>query len=256
MVKAHKDAPPLGFCKLCARRADLVESHVHSRLAYKRYAMNPRGGAFIDLAERRRHNFQLQRRWFCAECEGRFEESATARWLDKLQIASGPAISYDAFLKTFAVSLVYRYALLDPEDGKPPLVNLRMLTKPVEVWRDYLLRRRKDVGVYTVHGIIVPDDAKNGPWEAALGGQIVYCNELIITRTGPLVIFGLMSKKNLSPVEVRQWSETEISSAGGNLPIVRKSDNFWALTPEMCQALNTTGRWCIQQQIVINKARQ
>jgi hypothetical protein len=113
----------------------------------------------------------------------------------------------------------------------------------MRAWRDVLLRRKSTTGIYTLHGFLVPADEENGRWEAALGGQIAYANGLVLTRTGPLTIIGLL-QKDFSEFEARQWSAIEILTRGGRLRVVRKSDHYWAISPALANALNHTGRWC------------
>jgi hypothetical protein len=43
MVKPHKHNRGEGFCKLCSKHALLKESHIHPRLAYKRFAYGKNG---------------------------------------------------------------------------------------------------------------------------------------------------------------------------------------------------------------------
>jgi hypothetical protein len=117
----------------------------------------------------------------------------------------------------------------------------------MEAWRNVLLGKKKNVGVYTVHAMLVPSDGENGPWEAVLGGQVAYIDGLVLTRTGPLLIFGLLGKDGFTSLEAKQWSETEVPKLGGRIKVVRKSDNYWAITPALCQALNSTGRWCFDR---------
>jgi hypothetical protein len=205
---------------------------------------------FIDLAEQKRHYSQLQRYWLCGECEGRFEkrgETPIAKWLDKLPSMDREFVEYGEYLPYFSHSLAFRYAHLELEESNPPRANREMLTKPLAVWRDFLLGRRKQTSQFTTHGILVPEDEENGPWEAALGGQVAYAHKMIICRTGPLVTFSILSKDNIALSEMKQWSKTELDTTGGQIPIVRKSNNHWATTPEMRFVLDLTGRWCYDQ---------
>jgi hypothetical protein len=247
MVKAYKSEAVSGECRLCRHHNQLERSHIHPRLAYKRFASENPGAPFLDLAELTRHNRQLRRRWFCRSCEQIFErggETLTASWLDQVSKLTQPEYEYGPSLHTFAVSLVYRYCLLELEDGIPSTANREMLRRPMKVWREVLLGKKKNIGIYSVHGMLVPADDENGPWEAAVGGQVAYINGLVLTRTGPLILIGLLGKDGFSPFEARQWSATEVSNMGGRMRVVRKSDNFWALTPAICDALNVSGRWC------------
>jgi hypothetical protein len=258
MVKAHKEMPATGFCKLCGKKSALLESHVHPRLAYRRFAVERNGSPFVDLAELTRHQRQLKRRWFCRPCESKLEqggETPTARWLDELTSALPARALYGPSLTYFAVSLAYRYALLELEDGEPSLTSRRILSKPIAIWRDFLKGARKQLGVYNMHGILVPSDEQNGPWEAALGGQVSYFDRLVLSRTGPLVTFGLLNKERLSQHEAKQWSVTELRPAGGTISVVRKSDNRWATTPEMRRMLDHTGKWCFDRTTEFQKSR-
>lgn len=250
MVKSRKVNCREGFCKLCNQYAPLEESHIHPRLAYKRYAYGEDNAPFIDLAEQKRHHSQLQRYWLCGECEDRFEkngETPIARWLDKLPSMDRAFVEYDEYLPYFSYSLAFRYAHLELEESNPPRANREILKKPLSVWREYLLRRRKQTAQFTTHGILVPDDNENGPWEAALGGQVAYANKMIICRTGPLITFSILSRDRLVTSEMKQWSKTELITTGGQIPIVRKSNNHWTTTPEMRFVLDLTGRWCYDQ---------
>jgi len=169
MVRAHKRLPALGLCRLCRQPRELERSHVHSRLAYRRFASDAPGTPFIDLAEMSRHNRQLQRRWFCRSCEAKFEhdgETPIASWLDRVDSLAQSEYEYGPFLHSFAASLVYRYCLLELEDGDPPTSNRALLTEPMHAWRELLLRK-KATGIYTLHGFLIPADQENGPWEAA-----------------------------------------------------------------------------------------
>jgi hypothetical protein len=224
-----------------------VESHVHPRFAYKRFAADKlKGGSFVDLSEGARHNRQLVRNWFCEQCEKVFEETATAKWLDDLKDLSEKKYSYESFLLTFGVSLVYRYCLLDTEDGTPRLDNLRMLQRPFQVWRDFLLRKRKSLGPYTIHAFLEPSDSVNHR-DAMIGGQIIYNNGLVITRTGPLVLFGVIARSQLTSTEAKRWALTEIQFSDGFIDVIRKSDRHMGITEEMVYALNATGDYCLDR---------
>ncbi len=256
MVKARKRKPGESFCKLCSKHASLMESHIHPRLAYKRFACGANGAPFIDLAKQKRHSSQLQRFWLCSDCEQRFEqrgETPTAKWLDNLPSMDRDYVNYGDHLSYFSCSLAFRYAHLELEEGKPPKANQEMLKKPLAIWREFLLGLRKQTSQFTTHGILVPADEENGPWEAALGGQVAYANKMIICRTGPLVTFSLLSRGNFSPSEMTQWSKNELVPAGGQIPIVRKANNHWATTPEMRFVLDLTGRWCYDQTAAFSK---
>jgi hypothetical protein len=236
-----------GFCQLCAEWKSLRHSHVYPAFAYKRFVSDlTAGGSFADLAELRRHNRQFKHYWFCNNCESRFGETETAAWLEAIPSAA-PSATYGPHLFTYAVSVMLRCALRERQDGTVSQQYKSALSAPIKVWREYLLGKRKGVGVHTVHGFLAGQDENDAAWPTGLGGQVAYAEDLVITRTGPLVVFGLLAKTNLSVTEAKRWSATEISPSGGNILVVRKSDNYAGITLQMANTLNITEQWCINQ---------
>jgi hypothetical protein len=245
MVKAFIDGPLVDFCRLCRKHTELQESHVLPRMAYKRFAASSKGGAFLDVAEGSRHSRQLKRRWFCCDCEKAFCETETAAWFDSLGDLCNERYDYGEFLRTFAISLSYRYALLELEDGAPPEANRAMLRKPMQIWRDVLLERRTSLGPYTVHGFLeTPSSVSN--WDPSLGGQTIYCHGLIVVRTGPLIIFGAFAKPRMSASEAACWSASEIN-AGNKINVVHRETGHPGLTQEMVATLNVVGEYCFNR---------
>jgi hypothetical protein len=226
-----------------------VESHVHSKLAYRRFAADPQnGGNFIDLSKLSRHNRQLRRRWFCGQCEDLFAETKTASWFDNLGDLSAGEYNYGPFLQTFAVSLAYRYALLDLEDGVPNAKNREMLRRPMQYWRDFLLKKRTTLGSYSMHGFL---EAKGSAVDsdATLGGQVMYCNGMIIIRTGPLIVFGVIAKPRMSGTEAARWALTEILPVSGLLSVIHRAEKHPGITEEMAACLNVAGEYCMTRSI-------
>lgn len=95
-------------CKLCRSKPADLNSHVLSKLGYRRYVANrANGGSCIKLDNLKEDSRQLTRNWFCEDCEQRFGEDYAARFLDKLE-RNRSDCRYDGELLRYIVSCSWR----------------------------------------------------------------------------------------------------------------------------------------------------
>ena len=154
---------PVAECLLCRRQAELQHSHVLPAFVY-RWLRESSGNGFLrnSKAPNRRIQDGVKRYWLCSECEQRFgswEKTFADRLFYPYLIESGRRFLYGRWMMQFCVSVSWRVACycldedqlarLDPDSVEP-------LRAAEEVWRDYLLDRRRRPGEFEQH--ILPLD--------------------------------------------------------------------------------------------------
>lgn len=240
---SSRKSPAAKSCKLCFSAPPIKNSHLHPKFGYRRYVTN-RGGSFVDLSAQREHNRQLTRGWFCPNCEGKFAETYAARLLSRLSCQRSD-VAYSVGLLRFATSLSWRACLYELDAGAPKPGNREILRPALKKWRNYLLGKSSNVGQFTQHAFVFGES--DFPWEERIGFQIGYIHNLVISQVGPLVCFGLLKKSSLNQREVQVLSQSEITDAGGVLPVISETEVNKLLTDDMVQVLNHTNIWCFAQ---------
>jgi hypothetical protein len=223
-------ATTVGICRLCGQKRELIESHVWSRFAYKRYVSDrSSGGAFLDLYTGNPNaNKQCKRNWFCAPCDGRVlgqHEGPAAEFCDRLEKAPTEVGHYDKSLLYFAVSISLRTAMFFREEERRG--DSDCLTKACKHWKDFLRGRRSRVAPYSQHLFVVFD--KDDSLHLGLGGDVYPHQQLVLSQIGPLFIVGLLGRSHLSLEEIDVWSHSIILEGGGSIKPISK----WRVNSEI-----------------------
>lgn len=240
-----------GQCKLCGQTAELIESHVWPRFAYKNYVSDlDKGGSFFDLKAGRHVNKQYKRFWFCRECDGRrlgHSESYAAELLVRMEKNRAAPFVYDTRLLTFAVSVSLRTAMAYMQEHKE-FFNDASLNDACGAWRQYLLGRRKTgVKPYSQHLFVIY--GQDVDWHKGMGGYPYSQVGLVLSQVGPLFIAGLLDRKRLSAADLKVWARSELCLGGG----VAEPVSEWRIGYNITETL---GRLLhMQQAITIDRVK-
>lgn len=225
-----------GYCHLCGRFTDLIDSHVWPKLAYKRFASDlSKGGQFVDLREKNLHaNRQYKRFWFCTDCDGKVigqTETYAASLLDRLQAAPTNQCPYDANLIRFAVSISWRTAKFETEERCQKQDD--SLRKACKRWKDFLRGKTRTLGPYTQYLFVVFDPTVG--LHNALGGRVFLEEHIVLSQIGPMFIISLLDRKHISLQDLAIWDNAEVCRNGGViLPITK---------------------WCVGKNVTMDFAR-
>ena len=241
-----------GHCLLCGNLAALQDSHIYPRFAYKRYVANQdRGGSFVNLESGRHHNKQLKRFWFCENCEKKFGETYGASFLDCVESNSHDSYAYESEFLRFVVSLTWRVAKLNHLEC--PARDIRIIRDSVRpacgIWQDFLRDKRRCILPYSIHAFIAFGQdgvERDVEWHKCLGGQIFPIEKLVVIRLGPLLIVGLLDRKNLTPADLLLWESSEVRQKGGWVRRIQKQRQNCDLTEDFCRVLNRIEERCIK----------
>ncbi len=203
-----------GLCHLCGETKLLKDSHVWSKLAYRRYVTNPGGGGqFVDLHEQRLSNKQYTRYWFCEGCEGILgkSEDYAARFLDRMARDPKKEHPYDERLLPFIVSISWRSLKFHTPGDHPRAVEGRW--PAARVWRRYLLGKPGGLGPYTQHVFNIIDNPFG--LEKMLGGAVPDKSGVVLSQIGPLIMVGILEPEKLTPEERAVWGNSQVRALGG-----------------------------------------
>jgi hypothetical protein len=233
----------IGICELCKNKRELLDSHYWSKFAYKRYVSNQaRGGRFVDLRILKHHNKQATDYLLCQDCEERFcvSETGTAQFLSRVEINATSDHHYGESLHYFAVSISWRTAMYYLRSSGPS-ERPAVLQPACRYWSRYLLEKRKDVGPYSQHAFIAFGEAipgKDAEWHKMIGGQLFLKENLVLSRIGPLLIVGLLDRRQLSLQEIRIWELSRLRPTAGTIRPISKHRREECLTPSFAGLLN------------------
>jgi hypothetical protein len=202
-----------GSCHLCGEQKLLKDSHVWSKLAYRRYITNPgEGGKFVDLQEGRLSNRQYTRYWFCEVCEGILgkSEDYAARFLDRMAKDPKKEHPYDERLLPFIVSISWRSLKFHTPGDHPRGVEGQW--DAARAWRRYLLGEG-GIKSYTQHVFNIIDNPFG--LDKMLGGALISKAGLVISQIGPLIIVGILEPEKLTPEERAVWGNSQVRPLGG-----------------------------------------
>ncbi len=208
---------PEGLCQLCGQEGVLRNGHVWPAWAYRDYVSElNRGGRFLHVGDGKLDNHPERYYWFCPRCE-----NETLGGLDRyasvlcrgIESAPDTPVSYDARLLQFAVSISWRTAKAFIERHATRVTP--ELRKACRHWKTYLLGRRRHVEPFSQHLFVVHDPSMER--HHALGGNYFSKADFVFTQIGPLWIFGLVSRRNLSLKELKEWDQSKLSPSGGTI---------------------------------------
>jgi hypothetical protein len=207
----------IGNCHLCGQRDELRDSHVWPRFAYKQFVSDlSKGGSFLDLMQQRITNAQYKRSWLCSVCESRFGdwETHAAELCQQIEAQPSAPQRYDERLLPFATSISWRTAKFSTEVGGPSHFS-RSVKVPLRQWKDYLRGKKSGIGPFSQHlFVIVGGDID---WHKALGGEVHYREQVVLSQIGPLFILGLLEANHLTEAERRIWDHSRIAIEGGEV---------------------------------------
>jgi hypothetical protein len=213
-----------GICQLCDRLGELVESDIWPRFGYKLYAADQsQGGVFADLHEMKLHGKRLTKPLFCKKCDNealsRFENKA-AKFCRELAKSPTSAIAYEDWLLPFLTSLSLRTIL-----HEPPLPGDESAYRPaVRQWKQFILGKRGNVGLYSQHLFIVFD--REAQSHMGMCGWRRADKNFVFTQFGPLWTVGILGRKKLSLREIRAWHHSQILPAAGTIhPVTKWHEN-------------------------------
>jgi hypothetical protein len=211
----------LANCHLCGQPAELVESHVWPKFAYKRYVSDlSKGGSFLDLRKGAISNAQYKRAWFCPTCDnerlGSVENSA-AGFCRTLEAGQSAPVRYDDRFLRFATSVSWRTLKLWMEEQ--PTRPTESLKRVLRQWKDFLNEKKNDVGPFTQHLFVVFGALVD--WHKALGGTVFSREQVVLSQVGPLFIAGLLERNHLNASERRSWDHSKIARSGGQFTPVK-----------------------------------
>ncbi len=242
---------PIGFCRLCNRESELRKSHVFPKFAHRDYVTDrAAGGRFVDLQHSKRHSRQFTRPWFCQECEQRLSvaENDAAQMLRRCRRDTVKHTAYSRRFLYFATSLSWRIVLYNQSmNASIPLG--RSEKRAIEKWKRFLQGGKSNVRPYSQHAFIIEDSLEDdADWSQILGGEIFGSPlPLTLARVGPLIIVGLMDKRMLSIADQIAWRKSEVSPAGGVLPVIQKERPDPAIPTDLSRVLNDHEARCIRQ---------
>jgi hypothetical protein len=184
-------------CVLCRKQTPLKRSHIIPRFV-SRALQTPDGPT---------------RSLLCSECEDRFgvHESTFARVVFHPLVANGHvAAKYDQWLLPFAVSVCWRILEDALATERAPAWQIRWAAQAAacrETWRQFLIGKRPDVGVHSIH-LVLPDP---GAGREAIAGQ-VFANDheaLVCAKLGPVVLIGVVADPHANA-----WRGTKVHLEG------------------------------------------
>ena len=239
-----------GICHLCGQQKTLVDSHVWSKFAYKRYVSDlNKGGQFIDLFKKNSKAYRhYTRPWFCEQCDNEIlglSEKYAAEFCQRLEHAPKNVHSYDSSLLIFTVSISWRTVKSWQE--KCDRIDNDAVRKACKRWKDFLRGRKRDVRPYSQHLFIVFDQESS--LHKGIGGQVFTTERLVFSQVGPLFIIGLLDRSHLSVEDLKVWSHSELSVHGG----IIKPISEWRIGSEItldCARLLRQHDVRIKQQLV------
>lgn len=224
-----------GRCKLCDQQGYLVQSDIWPRFGYKLYAADQaQGGVFADLKELRIHGKRYTEPLFCQKCDNETlsqHEKQAAEWCRVYDKTPQSPRDYGAWLLPFVTSLSLRTVLYRSNPTKDEAIY----RPAIRHWRRFLLRKRRDVLPYSQHLFIV-FDRELGSHDGMCG----LCNpkhRFVFTQFGPLWIFALLERANLSLGDLRAWDHSQISCAGGTIEPVSAWHEGKTITMELINFL-------------------
>lgn len=149
---------PTDQCRLCQADSELQLSHILPAFSY-RWLRESSGNGHIrnSLNPNQRVQDGIKRYWLCASCEGLFSRSETAfagRLFHPYLAASGKVIRYSDWLLKFCTSVSWRVLRFYRDEGHLNDWEPNALAHVSEaeiVWREFLLGKRPNPGVFQQH---------------------------------------------------------------------------------------------------------
>ena len=145
------------ICRLCKEPKTLVLSHVMPNFAVKAARDQSFADQFISHEETPKLVQQAFRRdLLCSDCDGKrignLESEFCKQIFNPFRQGQRLHVHYDSWLLGFAVSLAWRATIVHLEDGlitsKSDAMHLR---KACHTWRQFLLGRSRNPGLYQHH---------------------------------------------------------------------------------------------------------
>jgi hypothetical protein len=115
-------------------------------------------------------------------------------------------------------------------------------------WRAYLRGATDTVGQFTQHLFIVFGDTVE--IHKILGGQLHSKQGLVVSRTGPLLIVGILTRDNLNARDRRIWEVSSLQRRGGEITPIQEWHVGKNITMPLTQIL-----W-VEQLMVAARAKQ
>jgi hypothetical protein len=202
-----------GICNLCGIEADLHEGHIEPKFAYKRY-ITGKGGKYFDTSTDRYATKQYTAYMFCQKCEnvllGDLDRYGAA-FLGRFENDPYSPHFYEDKLLRWATSLSFR-VLLNDLCERPDCEGRSR--EALDKWRDFLLGRTPNLGVFTQHGFLRYYDEgshfqKMLEWDYIPEASLTYC------KLGPLVVFGVTRPTKRKKEDRRAAEASTIKRDGG-----------------------------------------
>lgn len=155
---------PSGKCKLCARDAELCDSHIIPAFAY-RWLRDTSGTGHIRLGATPNKRVQdgYKRYWLCSDCESKFnlwETRFATRIFHPYSSGTSSSFRYSKYLLNFCVSVSWRVLRFYREEttfSDWTHDSIQQLDEAEKTWKDVLLGTRPNPGHFEQH--ILPCDA-------------------------------------------------------------------------------------------------
>lgn len=154
------------YCRLCNNEAELCDSHILPKFFFN-WLKETSATKILRCAENPNKPMQdgFKQKLFCKDCEERFSKLETYfantffhtyinDYLDEYlaETSKVDSIYYDERLLQFIISLQWRILISDKSNYQTENEKFNsILTKKIEVWREYLLNKRKDTGIGKTH---------------------------------------------------------------------------------------------------------
>lgn len=217
----------VGECALCTERRPLRLSHIFPAFHFRKVKAS--GTGFMRKASQPNRRVQdgPKLRLLCATCEQhfsddeqRFERGVYSPLLAQEQIQP----EYDQYLYRFALSVLWRVALLNLVTPRPEVrAWVPALRSAVETWRLYLRPERGPVPTQQVHWILMESFA---PQQVPVEGFVNYlatttdgtigcsANDCLVYAKMGVVLF----LAPITPTDPALWENTQIHPEGGRIP--------------------------------------
>lgn len=221
--------PEIRQCALCSVAYEPRElSHIVPSFVYRWLkASSTTGFLRFGPEMNRRTQDGIKDYFLCEDCEDRFgahESTFAAELFHPFVSDNCYEVDYSEWMLKFTVSVSWRVLAYSYE--KRGLLHFRgrhadAVSNTLEVWQDFLMDRRKDVGEHEVHllplsGIIdhsasgVPRNINRYLRRAVeIDVGVSDTEAFTYSKLGPLILIGLIAYPDLS-----QWNGTKISHRG------------------------------------------
>jgi hypothetical protein len=174
-----------GECELCHESCELQDSHILSAFLYKRF-VSDKSGRFID-ARRGPTGKQYTDYLFCSSCEKGFSANEThaAQLIRRFRRDQTKSVEYSETFLQFLAGTFYRVVIYIERNNS---LRAPSLQGAKQVWRDYLLEKRHNVGVHSLHAFLFRDTPQGH--HGMLYWDYQHEHGLMVAQLGPILCFG------------------------------------------------------------------